>query len=58
MQNSPERQFQGGDEATVTIVATPGCPGHSDITFEDGTFALEVPDEFFQVVCEADRTCG
>lgn len=48
--NPPEREFQGQDEVLVQIEGTPGKPDCVDMYFDDGTFAIEVPKEFFDVV--------
>ena len=48
--NTPEREFQGGDEVTVMMQETIGKPECVDIEFDDGKCALEVPKEFFVVL--------
>ncbi|PHR90926.1 MAG: hypothetical protein COA78_34350 [Blastopirellula sp.] len=50
--NQSEREFEGGDEITVTMKTSPRGVNCVDLTFEDGEFALEVSHEYFEVVRE------
>lgn len=43
------KSFKAGN--VIEVLLKPNeHPGHSDLTFEDGTFAIEVPNEFFTIV--------
>jgi hypothetical protein len=44
------REFFGGDESVVEIVPIADKPGHVDLYFDDGEFALEVGEEYYEIV--------
>ncbi len=51
----PEREFQGGEVVSVQMRPTDGKPDCVDMMFDDGEFAIEVPRDFFVVVCEKEE---
>lgn len=50
VENPPERRFQGGEEARVKLTTNALDPNCVDITFADGSFAIEVPRDFFAIL--------
>jgi len=56
VEKPPTRWFDGGDEAVVQIRPTPKVPDCFDLTFDDGEFALEVPQNFFAILEELDAS--
>lgn len=48
--NPSEREFIGGDIIIAQVIPTEGKNNCSDLYFEDDTFALEVPNNFFEIL--------
>jgi hypothetical protein len=47
-----ERGFRGDDEVEVILAERADKPDTVDLTFSDGEYALEVPEEYFRVLAE------
>ncbi|RLS51766.1 MAG: hypothetical protein DWH91_18280 [Planctomycetota bacterium] len=45
-----QREFCGGDEITVGMVARPDRRGCVDLEFDDGMIAYEYPVEYFTIL--------